>query len=148
MNAPGVEKPAGSGRPENHQRSLGTIVAEIRDEAKQFLNTRVQMIRSEVLELVSAVKIGLPLALAGLLLIGIGILLLSFGLVALVAAAFAGNPYAWFFAFLIVGVLWVVLGGVAAFFAYSEFRGRFPRRSLEVLKTDKVWLQSEARSHS
>jgi uncharacterized membrane protein YqjE len=132
----------------NHDRSLGSIVSEIRDELKEFLNTRVQMIQSEFHETLDAAKVGLPLALAALALVGTGYLLLTLGVVVLVASAFAGNPYAWFLAFVIVGVLWIAMGAVAAFFAYNEFRakGRFPKRSVEVLKADRVWLQTEARS--
>jgi hypothetical protein len=68
--------------------------------------------------------------------------------VALVVSAFSGNPYAWFFGFVIVGVVWVIVGGITAFFAYNEFRSkaRFPKRTVEVLKADKDWLGSEART--
>jgi hypothetical protein len=83
---------------------------------------------------------------AALALVGTGYLLLTLAVVVLVASAFAANPYAWFLAFVIVGVLWTAMGGAAAFFAYNEFRakGRFPKRSVEVLKADRVWLQTEA----
>jgi uncharacterized membrane protein YqjE len=132
----------------NHERSLASIVSEIREELKEFLNTRVQMIRAEFHETLGAAKVGLPLAVVALALVGTGYLLLTLGVVVLVASAFAGNPYAWLLAFVIVGVLWTAMGGVAAFFAYNEFRakGRFPKRSVEVLKADRVWLQTEARS--
>jgi uncharacterized membrane protein YqjE len=130
----------------NHERSLGSIVTEIREELKEFLNTRVQMIQSEFHETLTAAKVGLPLAVAALALVGTGYLLLTLAVVVLVASAFAANPYAWFLAFVIVGVLWTAMGGAAAFFAYNEFRakGRFPKRSVEVLKADRVWLQTEA----
>jgi uncharacterized membrane protein YqjE len=132
----------------NHERSLASIVSEIREELKDFVNTRVQMIRAEFHETLGAAKVGLPLALVALALVGTGYLLLTLGVVVLVASAFTGNPYAWLLAFVIVGVLWTAMGGVAAFFAYNEFRakGRFPKRSVEVLKADRVWLQTEARS--
>jgi uncharacterized membrane protein YqjE len=132
----------------NHERSLASIVSEIREELKDFVNTRVQMIRAEFHETLGAAKVGLPLALVALALVGTGYLLLTLGVVVLVASAITGNPYAWLLAFVIVGVLWTAMGGVAAFFAYNEFRakGRFPKRSVEVLKADRVWLQTEARS--
>ena len=133
---------------DNHERSLGAIVAEIREELKSFVNTRVQMLKSEFHETLSAVRIGLPLGLLALALLGTGFLLFTAAVVALVASAFAGNPYAWFFALVIVAFLWTVMGTVAAFLAYNEFRskGMFPKRTVEVLKADRIWLQSEARS--
>ena len=90
----------------------------------------------------------MPLALLALGLLGTGLLLFTGAVVVLVASAFAGNPYAWFFAFAIVGFIWMVLGAGAAFFAYNAFRSKsmFPKRTVEVLQADKVWLQSEARS--
>jgi uncharacterized membrane protein YqjE len=133
---------------ENHARSLGAILADIADELKEFLNTRVQMIKAELHETVTAVSVAIPLGLVALMLAGTGFLLLTAAVVALVAAAFAGNPYAWVFAFAIVGVVWIAFGGVAAFFAYNEFRSksRFPKHTVEVLKADKIWLESEART--
>ena len=137
-------------RANNHDRSLGSIVAEIKMELKEFLNTRFQMIKAELQETISAVKTALPLSLLALGLFSTAFLLLTLAAVALVVSAFAGSPYAWFFAFVIIGVLWLCFGGIATFFAYNALRskGRFPKRTAEVLKADTLWLQTEARSHS
>ena len=133
---------------ENHARSLGAILSDIADELKEFLNTRVQMVKSELHETMAAVRIALPLGLAALVLVLTGFLLLTAAVVVLIAAAFAGHAHAWFFAFVIVGVLWTVFGGGAAFFAFNEFRSKsmFPKHTVEVLKADKIWLESEART--
>ncbi len=140
------EMPSRPTRDREHDRSLGSIIVEIREELKAFLNTRLQMMKSEFHETVAALRVGLPLALFSLALLAIGVLLLTGALVTIVAAAFAGNPYAWFFAFVIVGVLWLALGTLTAFFAYNQIRSRgaFPKRTVEVLKADKEWLESEA----
>ena len=133
---------------ENHARSLGAILLDISNELKEFLNTRIQMVKAELHETVSAVSVAIPLGLVALILGATGFLLLTAAVVALVAAAFARNPYAWVFAFAIVGALWIAFGGVAAFFAYNEFRSKsiFPKHTVEVLKADKIWLESEART--
>ena len=122
---------------ELNNRSLGSIVSEIREELKSFLNTRVQMMKSEFHEALGAIR--------SLVLIGTGSLLLTGAVVTIVASAFAGSPYAWFFAFVIVGVLWIAIGAIAAFFAYNQIRSRarFPKRTVEVLKADKMWIESE-----
>lgn len=132
----------------NHERSLRSIAAEVLQELKEFVDTRVQMAKAEFQETIRAFKVGLPLVIAALAFLGTGFLLLTVAVVALVTVAFAGSAYQWFFAFIIVGVLWMALGGIAVFYAYNEFRGqgRFPKRTMNVLKADKVWLQSEARS--
>jgi uncharacterized membrane protein YqjE len=129
-------------------RNLASIVSEIRDEVKSFIHTRVRIIRADLHEAIAAIKLAVPLALISLVLFGIASLLFTAAAVVLVASAFAGNPYAWFFALIIIGVVWIVLGAIAAFFAVSQFKGKFPKRTLEVLKADKIWLQAEARSHS
>jgi uncharacterized membrane protein YqjE len=135
-------------RTDENSRSLGAILSEIADEFKEFLNTRIQMIKSELHETMSALSVALPLVLLALLLGGVGFLLLTAAVVTIIASAFAGSPYAWFYSFIIVGVLWTGFAGVAAFFAYNEFRAKakFPKHTVEVLKADKVWIESEART--
>jgi hypothetical protein len=140
------EMPLRSPRNVGNNRSLAEIVSEIREELKEFLNTRVQLMKSEFHEALGAIRLALPLALISLILIGTGALLLTAAVVTIVASAFAGSPYAWFFAFVIVGVPWIAIGAIAAFFAYNQIRrrGRFPQRTVEVLKADKLWIESEA----
>lgn len=135
-------------RTENHTRSLAAIIAEIREELKDFLSTRLQILKSELHETMSAARTAVPFLVVSLMLLGTAFLLLTAAVVTIVASAFAGNPYAWFFSFVIVGVLWIAMGGIAGFLAYNEFRakGMFPKRTVEVLKADKVWLESEART--
>ena len=134
--------------PRNQERSLGAIIAEIKDELKSFINTRVRMIKTEFQESVGSIAVGLGLSLLCLGLLAVASLLFTAAVVAVVASAFAGNPYAWVLAFVIVGVIWSAFAAVAGTFAYRQFQNRFPKRTIEVLKADKAWLQSEARSRS
>ena len=134
--------------PPNQERSLGAIINETKDELKSFINTRVRMIKTEFQESVGSIAIGVGLSLLCLGLLAVASLLLTGAVVAVVAYAFAGNPYAWVLAFLIVGAIWSAIAAVAGIFAYRQFRNIFPKRTIEVLKADKVWLQSEARSRS
>lgn len=133
----------------NQERTLRNILREIGAGVTEFLDTRVQMAKSEFRETLGAVKTAIPLAVMAAALVVTGLLLLTVALVSLIAGAFAGSPYAWFYGFLIVGVCWVAFGAVTAFFVVNEFRGRgrFPKRTIEVLKADKAWLQHEARGN-
>ena len=76
-------------------------------------------------------------------------LFLAIGLASLIAAAFLEHPYRWVYGFFGVAFLWGLMGGIAAYFAKREFalKGIVPRRTLEVLKGDKIWLQGEAKEH-
>jgi uncharacterized membrane protein YqjE len=134
-------------RVDNTARSMGAILADIVQELQEFVNTRIQMVKSELHETMSAVSVALPLGLLAFILVATGFLLLTGAVVVLVASAFAGGANAWLYSFLIVGVVWILFAGVATLFAYNEFRAKakFPKHSVEVLQADKVWIQSEAR---
>ena len=131
---------------ENQTRNLAAIVGEIKAEVKDFVQTRVEMFKSELRETLDAWKTAVPLAAIAILLLTTAYLLLTLAVVGLVAVAFWDNPYRWFLAFLTVGLLWSIGGGVLGWLALREFqsKGLFPRKTMEVLKADKIWIQSEA----
>ena len=132
----------------NNGRSLAAIVTEMKEELKDLVQTRIEMFRAELQEKLKTLKIAAPLAGVGALLLGTAYLLFTMALVGLVVAFFRDNPYQWFFAFAAVAVLWTLLGGIAAYFAKREFelKGLMPRKTIEVLKEDKLWIQAEAKN--
>lgn len=132
----------------NHERTLTSLVAEIKDEIKGFIQTRVEMFRAELSETLESFKLAAPLGAIAAVFLGTAFVLLSFSLAGLIAVAFWDNPYKWFFSFLIVGFLWLCVGGVCGALAIRRLqqRGMFPKKSMQVLKEDKIWLQTEART--
>jgi uncharacterized membrane protein YqjE len=128
-------------------RSLAAIAAEMKQELKDFAETRISMLKSELREKIGHWKMAVPLAGIGVVLLGTAYLLITFGLVAL-AAVFIDSPYRWFFALIGVGVLWGLLGGIALYIAKREFELNrlMPQKTLEVLNGDKIWLQKEVRN--
>jgi len=128
------------------QRSLGEVIGEIKEEVKEFLQTRASMFAAEMREKVKNSKNWAIYAGIALVLGWMGMLMLSVALAALVAVAFWGSPYAWFFGFLIIGVLWMFGAGMLAFAALRQFRDLAPKRTIQVLKEDKIWLQHEAQN--
>ena len=129
-------------------RNLTSLLAEIRDEISDFLQTRISMLKTELREKSSNLKTAALLAATGVLLLSTAYLLITLALVGLVVLAFPNSPYRWFLAFLIVGLLWTVFGGIAAYFAKRELelRGLLPRRTIEVLKGDKIWVETEVKN--
>jgi uncharacterized membrane protein YqjE len=129
-------------------RSLGAIVAEMKDELKEFAQTRIEMFKAELHEKLKTLKIAAPLAALGALLLATAYLLFTMALVGLAVAFFAASPYRWLFAFAAVAVLWTILGGTATYFAKREFelKGLMPRKTIGVLKEDKIWIQAEAKN--
>jgi uncharacterized membrane protein YqjE len=132
----------------NNGRSLAAVLADLREELKELLKTRFSMLKAELSDKFETLKIAAPLAALGILLLGTAYLLLTMALVGLVEAFFPANPYRWCLAFLGVAVLWSLLGGIAAYFATREFelKGLVPKKTIEVLKGDKIWIQSEVKN--
>jgi hypothetical protein len=131
-----------------HERSLAAILGEMKQELKEFVETRIAMVKSEFRDKLVHWKVAAPLAGAGVVLLGTAYLLITLALVALAAVFIGDTPYRWFFALLGVGVLWTVLSGISLYIAKREFELNrlMPQKTMAVLKGDKLWLQNEARS--
>jgi uncharacterized membrane protein YqjE len=117
-------------------------------ELTEFVDTRLAILKTELQEKWRTLKIAFPLAVVGLVLLGTAYLLFTLAAVALVAAFLPDSPYRWCLAFLAVAGLWTVLGGIAAYFAKREFATKemLPRKTIEVLKQDKLWIQAEVKT--
>ena len=129
-------------------RSVADILTDMKGELSEFVQTRITMFRTELREKWNAAKVAIPLAGLAALSLLMAFLLFSGALVGLVLAAFPHSLYRWFFACAIVAIFWTVLGGVAAYFAKREFEmaSMVPKRTLEVLKGDKLWIQAEVKN--
>lgn len=132
----------------HNEKSIGTVVSETKQELKEFIQTRVAMLRTEFAEKVRTWKYAIPMLLGALALLLAAWIVLTFALVALLAGIFQPSPYAWLFGGLIIGVAYLLLGLAVGWFAYSELSavGVAPQRTMEVLKQDQVWIQNEART--
>lgn len=129
-------------------RSLSAIVNDLKTEARAFLNTRLEMLKAEMNQKVSAWKSAIPMIVVGLAFAGTAWLVLTAAIVCIIAAAFGPGVMSWFWATLIVGGAYLVIGGAAAFFAFSEIDKNTlkPERTMRVLKQDQAWLQNESSS--
>ncbi len=129
-------------------RNLASLLAEIKDEIRDFLQTRIMMLKAELQEKAKNLKAAAVLAIIGTLLLATAYLLFTLALVGLIVAAFPASAYRWFFAFLAVAFLWSIFGAMAAYFAKRELelRGILPKRTIEVLKGDKMWVQTEVKN--
>lgn len=136
----------------NHEvpndKNVAALLSEMKEQLKEFAQTRFAMLKAELQEKVRVAKASAPLAVIGILLLSTAYLLLTIALVGLIAAAFPHNPFRWAIAFGLIGVLWAILGAGAAYAAIRAImsKGLAPRRTVEVLKADKLWFQSEVKS--
>ena len=130
------------------EKSIATILAETKDELKQFVTTRVNMLKAEMDEKISRLKSVIPLAIVAVLFLLSGWMVLTFALIALLHALFVPSVYAWLWASLIVTAVYLLVGAIAGGLAYSEIKATSltPTRTLKVLQQDQVWIQNEART--
>lgn len=129
-------------------RSLAAILGDMKSELQEFAHIRIELLKRELQEKAAAVKAAIPGVVIGATFLGTAVLLFSLALVALVAMAFGGNSYKWFFAFLIVAIFWSMIGGIALFLAKQRVTKEpmVPQKTMTVLKDDKVWLKKETRN--
>ncbi|UWZ86885.1 phage holin family protein [Occallatibacter riparius] len=129
-------------------RSFGSILFDAKEELKQFVETRITMLKTEMSENMKMLKVAAPLAAVGITMLLTAYVLFTLALVGLVVAFLPTNPYRWAIAFAAVAVLWTILGGVMAYFAKREFETRqlMPKKTMRVLKEDSVWIQREVRN--
>ena len=126
------------------EKSIASVLAETKEELKEFLSTRLEMLRAELREKTSTWKQAvIMLAIAAVLLVAAW-MTLTFALIAFLHAIFIASVYSWLFAGLIVGAVYLLAGGLVGWFGYSELKatGMKPTRTLEVLKQDQVWIQN------
>jgi len=129
------------------EKSLGTVVNELKFEVREFIQTRLQILREEMKNKTSLLKIAVPMFGIALALFWVGFLALTALFVVLIASAFGGIAgFAW--AFLIVAGVYFIVGGICASFAVGELKSKSlaPKRTIQVLKQDQVWLRNEART--
>ena len=131
-----------NGRFEN-ERSLQGTLQDIKNEIKEFVQTRFEIFKKEMQDKISAYKSAVPLAAAGLLLLATAWLLITGAIVAAIALALG-----WPLAFLITGFGYFLLGAILGWLAYKEVTSQSmrPERTLQVLKQDQVWMEQEAKS--
>ena len=128
-------------------RKIGSILSDTKEELKEFLETRIAMLSSELRDKMAMLKSAAPLAVVGIVFLLTAYALFTLGLVALIVALLPENPYRWCIAFFAIAVLWGIVGGITGYMAMREFQVKelMPKRTMQVLKEDKMWLQSEVR---
>jgi len=130
------------------EKTIAAILSETKDELKQFVATRVNILKAEMDEKISRIKSVIPLAIVAVVFLLSGWMVLTFALIALLHALFVPSVYAWLWASLIVTAVYMAVGAIAGWLAYSEIKATnlTPTRTLKVLQQDQVWIQNEART--
>lgn len=130
-----------------NSKSLQTVLLEMKDELRDFISTRVELLGAEMVDKWDSLKAALPMLVAGAALLGAAFLAFTFGLIA-VAATLIGGEYRWALGAAAVTLSYGVIGGVLAWVASKQMKaeGLIPDRTLRVLKQDQMWVKNEARA--
>ena len=132
---------------EGNEKTLATVVAELKQELTDFLQTRGQMFKSEIETKLKVLKLTAPMFVMVAVLLWVGFLLLTGALVVVIALGLGGTVGSFGLSLLIVGACYCVFAAITGFFAYKEFssEGLAPKRTMRVLKQDQLWLRNEAK---
>lgn len=130
------------------ERPLGEVLNDLKSELKDFISTRIQMLKSEMDEKVGVLKTSAPAIAIGVVLALTAWVLFSLALAFLISMAFQDKPYQYALSFAIVAVIYGISGAVAFSYGYSNIKSRSmaPERTLRVLKQDQIWIKTEART--
>lgn len=120
----------------------------LKQELGEFISTRVAMLRSETGEKLRTIKLAAPTMVIGFVLLLTAWLLFTAFLVTIIAQVFMPSPWAYTSSFILVTVLYAIVGGSAAYRGWKQLRdtGIKPERTIRVLEQDRIWLQTEAKS--
>lgn len=132
-----------------HGRKLADALYQTAGQLLTLIDTRFSMLQAEMKERIAAWKASAPMVLMGGMVAATSFLILTGALITLIAKAFAGSPWALFFSFLIVGVLYAICGFALLFSGMKTLREKslVPERTIRILKDDRVWLENEVKTH-
>jgi uncharacterized membrane protein YqjE len=124
-------------------RTLQSTLQDIKNELKEFVQTRFDILKNEMQQKISAFKAALPMAVIAVLLLATAWFLLTGAIVAAIALALG-----WPAAFAIVAGAYLIFGVLVGWLAYKEVTAQSmkPERTLQVLKQDQIWIEQEAKS--
>lgn len=128
------------------EKSLASTVAEIKEDLKIFLQTRFELLRTEMTEKIRNWREpALLFTLAALMLVSSWFSLV-FSLIALMRSWIEGLPFGWFWGGLVVAIFFLLAAGAMAAAGYAGMPNTLkPTRTLRVLKQDQEWVQKQTR---
>jgi hypothetical protein len=131
-----------------NNKSIGQVVSELKNDAREFVNTRLQILGQEMSEKLTIWKASVPILATSALLAVTAFLVLTFAFVAFLAGIFQPSAYAWCYGALIVMAIYFCAAFGLFYLGRRELTqaGVMPTRTLRVLKDDQIWIQNEARS--
>lgn len=133
---------------ENNNKSIRQVVSELKNDARDFLSTRLQILVQEMNDKIKVWKVAVPMLAVAALIAAVAFLVLTLAFVAFLAGIFQPSAYAWCYGSLIVAAFYFIVAFGLFYLGRRELTqtGVAPTRTIRVLKEDQIWIQHEARS--
>lgn len=127
-------------------KTVVDVMHDFRNEIVDFIATRAEMLQEELSLKASAIGKAIPMLVVGALFLLTAWFLITGAIIVVIAAALAGNPWAYAISFASVAVLYAVIGGMIALTGRNALKKNNvkPEKTIRVLQEDKVWIQAEA----
>jgi len=124
----------------NGEPEVGTLIKGAFQDVEKLATQHIKLLKKEVSEDLTKAGEGLVALIIGLNILSIGGVLLAF---ALAYGLMAAGLYPWA-AFLIVGILICIGGGVSLYLALNRFKAATPvaEKSMHELEEDAKWLSN------
>ena len=134
---------------ERRNESLPSLFSRLTDELTQLFNAKLDLLKTELKEEVSAYTVGVLLIVAGAVIAIVGFILLNVAIAFLISMLFDGTHWTpaarYGVGFIITALVYLVIGTVTIVVAKNRLakQGILPKRSAVELKRDKQWLKEQ-----
>jgi len=130
------------------ERSVADVLQDLKNETRDFIRTRLEILIAEMHEKLAAFKVGAPMLAIGLVFLIGAFFSATVALIALIAGLLGSTGLAWAIGGACIFVLYLLVGGALGYLGFREIaeQGVVPEKTIRVLKQDQIWVQNETRA--
>ena len=134
---------------ERRNESLPSLFSRLTDELTQLFDAKLDLLKAELKEEVSAYTVGVLLIVAGAVIAIVGFILLNVAIAFLISMLFDATHWSpaarYGLGFIITALLYLVVGAIIILVAKNRLAKQsiLPKRSAIEVKRDKQWLKEQ-----
>ena len=134
---------------ERQNESLPSLFSRLTDELTQLFDAKLDLLKAELKEEVSAYTVGVLLIVAGAVIAIVGFILLNVAIAFLISMLFDATHWSpaarYGLGFIITALVYLVVGAIIILVAKNRLAKQsiLPKRSAIELKRDKQWLKEQ-----
>jgi len=134
---------------ERRNESLPSLFSRLTDELTQLFDAKLDLLKAELKEEVSAYTVGVLMIVAGAVIAIVGFILLNVAIAFLISMLFDATHWSpaarYGLGFIITALLYLVVGAIIILVAKNRLAKQsiLPKRSAIEVKRDKQWLKEQ-----